>query len=75
MPGALDEAPPSSDFSGFRCDPPCCEYKTVVCYETHYEPCIQTVTCYDECGRPYTKEVTTYHKVRVAVQKVVKVCY
>lgn len=56
-------------------DAPCCEYKTVVCYETHYEPCTQTVTCYDECGRPYSKQVTTYHKVRAAVTKVVKVCY
>ena len=56
------------------CDPPCCEYKVVVCYETTCEPCTQIVTCYDECGRPYTKDVTVYHKVQVAVKKVVKVC-
>ena len=57
------------------CDPPCCEYKVVVYYETHYEPYTQTVTCYDECGRPYTKEVAVLQKVKVPVTKLVKVCY
>ena len=55
------------------CDPPYCEYKVVVYYETHYEPYTQTVVCYDECGRPYSKEVTSYQKVKVAVKKLVKV--
>ena len=55
------------------CDPPCCEYRVVTCYETRCVPCTETVTCYDECGRPYCKDVTVYHKVQVAVKKVVKV--
>ncbi|HBI47015.1 MAG TPA: hypothetical protein DDY78_29800 [Planctomycetales bacterium] len=56
-------------------DAPCCEYKTVVCYETHTVPCTETVTRYDECGHCYQAQVTSYHKVRVAVKKLVKVCY
>lgn len=70
------------------CDPPpCCTYKTVVCYEkvTEYETrqvsYTRTITCYDECGRPYTVVKTCYRDVRVpvtrlvAVTKQVKVCY
>ena len=54
-------------------DQPCCVYKVVTCYETRCVPCTQSVTCYDECGHAYCKDVTVYHKVRVAVTKVVKV--
>jgi|GEM_PF-2077408 hypothetical protein len=57
------------------CDGPCCEYKTVVCYETHLAPYTKTVVRYDDYGCPYKAEVTVYHKVRVAVPKLVKVCY
>lgn len=58
------------------CDqPPCCDYKVVVTYETHYEPYTKTVVCYDECGHAYYKDVTAYHAVQVAVKKLVKVCY
>jgi hypothetical protein len=56
-------------------DAPCCDYKTIVCYETRSVPCTETVTRYDECGHCYQAQVTVYHNVRVAVKKVVKVCY
>jgi hypothetical protein len=68
------------------CDPSCCYYKVVTCYEKviEYETrsvCVTRKTiCYDECGHPYvvSKNVTEHVKVPVtryvAVTKRVKIC-
>lgn len=64
---------PYCDYQPYCEYKPCCEYKVVTCYETRCVPCTETVTCYDECGHPYCKDVTVYHKVQVAVKKIVKV--
>ncbi len=55
--------------------PSCCAYKTVMTYEYVKKPCAAYITKFDHCGKPYRVRVVTYRTVKIAVPKLVKVCY
>lgn len=54
---------------------PCCTYKTVITYQYVRKACISYITKFDHCGKPYRVRVVTYRTVKIAVPKLVKVCY